>query len=724
MSRSAGRPARISVSVAGAIGRLSERKTPARFRSSATISRLVVFALSILAIGLALPATLEAQGHGVTIFKSCVSPKNTCGSDADCADPGSCSGLGICTSSGANHMNECTITLTNSDATGDNIKVLGASDNVMAFAGNQIFNDLPVSGTTGTVMGDCTVPFDPLDPCILAPNASISFLSNQYVIQPADPNPLPDQATVQVQDLCNIMPSGCNTTVNGVQFTAATDLTSGCGPGPTCTPTPTNTSTNTPTPTPTPTSTTTSTRTSTPTPTPTPSDCPTCAGPPVVVDQNVLADFNALPPTCIGDADLCAFFSFDNSGPTPDTWRAIFDLGARPLIVQSGATITTSKVGAGNNKYAPGIEIITTCTIEVEAGGAIVVESLNKPAGDIVLRADGAITIDGTVSNSVAGTNGLPGDITIATCCGDITTGRGSLIQTLGTDPGGSDINLLTCCEEGDINLFGLVMARAKAHTGGPRPDVRIVSFFGSVTIHGDTVEPQYDEYNYAGTKYDLFPGVLSWVTHSSSPGSVQIQARDNVTVLGHGDDPTPPVRQSFGAVAAGTGTSNTTGGDIDVFALLGDITGTNRAFESFGRYNSAAVIRLFAGSDIFLSRPGGNSSFNPVVDSAAFPFAGQGGTNALHAFLGLISIGPNALVSATGNTPGMNLLTACINVFNNGTVDPPDANPGDDSGACAAGPPPLFQDCSDPVFGLGGPPQGPTPTPTRTPTLTPTLPT
>jgi hypothetical protein len=423
------------------------------------------------------------------------------------------------------------------------------------------------------------------------------------------------------------------------------------------------------------------------------------------VDQNVLANFNASPPTCIGDADLCAFFDFDNSGATPDTWKAIFDLGARPLVVTNNATITTSQVGAGNNKYAPGIEIFTTCTVQVDAGASIVVESLNKPAGDILIRADGNVTVNGTISNSVAGTNGMPGDVTITTCCGDITTGRGSLIQTLGADPGGSDINLLACCEGGDIDLWGLVMARAKAHAGGPRPDVRIAAFFGGVTIHGDTVEPQYDEYNYAGTKYDLFPGVLSWVTHSSSPGSVWIQALGSVRVLGHGDDPTPPVRQSFAAVAAGTGTSNSTGGSIEVRSLAGGILGSDRAFQSFGRFHNGAVLRLWAQNDIFLTRPGPNASFNPVVDSSGGNAApASGGTNEIRSFLLSVTIGPNALVTATGATPGTNLLTSCDGVNNAGTVNPPDPNPADDLGVCDPGPPALFADCSDPIFELEPP--------------------
>jgi hypothetical protein len=202
---------------------------------------------------LAFPAESKAQSHGVSIFKTCVSPKTSCNSDQDCADPNSCTGFGICTSSGTGHMNECSITLTNSDPSLDTIRVLAAQDTVFATAGNQTFTLLPIISTSGTVSGDCTGSIDPAIGCDLAPNASVTFVSNQYTIQPTDPNPLVDQGSIQVQDQCNVNPSGCSNVPNNVQFTASTDLVSGCTPGAPCTatPTPTNTPTNTPPNTPT-----------------------------------------------------------------------------------------------------------------------------------------------------------------------------------------------------------------------------------------------------------------------------------------------------------------------------------------------------------------------------------------------------------------------------------------------------------------------------------------
>jgi hypothetical protein len=208
----------------------------------------------MLGIVLAFPAEAKAQSHGVSIFKTCVSPKTSCGSNADCADPNSCTGQGICTSSGAGHMIECSITLTNSDPSLDDITVLSAQDTVFATAGNQTFLLLPVSATTGTNSGDCTGSIDPLVGCTLDPASTVTFLSNQYVIQPTDPSPLTDQGSILVRDECNINPVGCSSVPNNVQFTASTDLVSGCTPGAPCTPTatPTNTPVNTPTPTNTP----------------------------------------------------------------------------------------------------------------------------------------------------------------------------------------------------------------------------------------------------------------------------------------------------------------------------------------------------------------------------------------------------------------------------------------------------------------------------------------
>jgi hypothetical protein len=51
------------------------------------------------------------------------------------------------------------------------------------------------------------------------------------------------------------------------------------------------------------------------------------------VDQSVTVNFNTATPTCTRDADLCAFFTYDKSGSTADSWKAIFDVGSRRVHI-------------------------------------------------------------------------------------------------------------------------------------------------------------------------------------------------------------------------------------------------------------------------------------------------------------------------------------------------------------------------------------------------------
>ena len=51
------------------------------------------------------------------------------------------------------------------------------------------------------------------------------------------------------------------------------------------------------------------------------------------MDQSVTVNFNTATPTCTRDADLCAFFTYDKSGSTADSWKAIFDVGSRRVHI-------------------------------------------------------------------------------------------------------------------------------------------------------------------------------------------------------------------------------------------------------------------------------------------------------------------------------------------------------------------------------------------------------
>jgi hypothetical protein len=335
--------------------------------------------------------------------------------------------------------------------------------------------------------------------------------------------------------------------------------------------------------------------------------------------------------------------------------------------------------------------------VVIDAGATVKVAASNQQAGDILIQSGCSQTINGKVSDEDAGTQGLPGKITIASCSGGITTGVGSLIQTLGVDPGGSDINIVSCCSAGDITLNGLVMGQAHAHvSGAPLPNIRVAAFNGSVTINGNTATPQLNDTTIGGAKFDIYPGLLSLVTSGQVPGKVEVQASGDITVRGHGSTGTGAYT-SFAAIAAGTLTSNAQGGLVDVRSTGGKITGSDRAFQSFGRYNATTGrIRLWSAGNIGLNLLGGNATFNPVVDSSAGGSPSSGGTNEIRSYAGSITVGSGAIVSAAAATPGSNLLTSCSGVTNNGTVTPADTNTGDDSGTCSpATPAPLYSSCS-----------------------------
>ncbi|OHA03023.1 MAG: hypothetical protein A3B29_02930 [Candidatus Sungbacteria bacterium RIFCSPLOWO2_01_FULL_51_34] len=422
----------------------------------------------------------------------------------------------------------------------------------------------------------------------------------------------------------------------------------------------------------------------------------------VVVDENVIVNFNPVIPVCSGDADLCSLFTYSKTGATPDTWKAIFDLGGKALRVVSGNTITVKSVGIGNNQKTPGISIMSTCTVMVEYGANIFVTSLNQKAGDILIRANGAVGVNGIVRNQVAGTNGLPGKVTVASMCGNVTEGATGLIQVLGVDPGGNDINLLAC-GSGDVTTNGLVMSRAKAHGTGSRPNINVAAFDGAVTINANIAHPLFDEYNYGGARYDLWGGLLSWVTHNMNPGTVKVQAKKQITVNGHGTDPTAPARHSFGAIAAYAGTSGQRGGVVDIRSLDSTIMGSDRAFDVAGRYNGGAnpaKIALRAAANIILQRLGANANFGPVVNASAGGGGSSGGVNEIRSYQGGITAGTNAVVSAdatgTGSVDGQNILTSCAGLTLGGTVVPADGVSGDNSGTCGTlHPAPHFQSCA-----------------------------
>jgi slime mold repeat-containing protein len=209
----------------------------------ATILRCLGLALIVLGVFVLVPAAAQAQpactpgNHGVSIFKSCVSPKNKCATDADCADTDQCNGIEQCATEEAAGSNvvECTISLGNPTTHCDNITLTEAADTITNATGPGLSSStIQIVGTsTGVVSGTCTAGTDlgGAVTCTIAPGGMVSFLANYYTVVATDPSPLSDQATITVADTCSASPSGCSTTPNNVQFTASTTTVSGCSAG-------------------------------------------------------------------------------------------------------------------------------------------------------------------------------------------------------------------------------------------------------------------------------------------------------------------------------------------------------------------------------------------------------------------------------------------------------------------------------------------------------------
>ncbi len=206
---------------------------------------------ALLIAGAVLPSRSDAQcNHGVSVFKTCESPKRTCTSNADCNDQNECTD-DVCDTVGLSNLTNCVLTLAHADTCGDRTKVTEAFD-TQDVGGDNVrvpaVGNLPIDAINGNAV--CCA--GPALPCFVAPAGdagviansatgcgnlalpgaaiagSVLFRQNTYVIQANDPNPLPDQGTFRVQDLCNAGAPGCSMVSNILQFTAATDLVTGC----------------------------------------------------------------------------------------------------------------------------------------------------------------------------------------------------------------------------------------------------------------------------------------------------------------------------------------------------------------------------------------------------------------------------------------------------------------------------------------------------------------
>jgi hypothetical protein len=204
-------------------------------RKLATILRCTGLTLLVLGVLVLLPATASAASHLITIGKSCISPKNTCATAADCTDGNECTSDVCSTDPTANpptNFTDCTIIILNPATHADNIDVTEACDTVSGGVQDCTIltsSSLDGGGTAssdpdcaaGTNLGGGTT-------CTLLPGQEVDFHSSQLIPSGSPLGALPDQADVTVVDTCSGSPTGCSSTPNNEQIPASTNVVSGC----------------------------------------------------------------------------------------------------------------------------------------------------------------------------------------------------------------------------------------------------------------------------------------------------------------------------------------------------------------------------------------------------------------------------------------------------------------------------------------------------------------
>lgn len=379
-----------------------------------------------------------------------------------------------------------------------------------------------------------------------------------------------------------------------------------------------------------------------------------------------------------------------------ENWYVQIDAGADHILVKDGVTVQTQRyygkaARPTSDDPTPGITMLTTCHITVEGdqdlsngnqgGGKIIVQSHNDEAGDLILKANGTIIVDGTLGNGVSGTLGLPGTIDVLSKCADILVGPTGRIEVIGQDPGGGRINIVAgevladCgCNKGvggDIVIEGLVQAHSKGPSEASMPTINVVAFDGKITIDGNNrfgLE--------AGTKTPVTSGVHVFNRHNPVGGKINIQAAQDIDVIGNTIiDALHPNR---GAISGNKKATNGRGnaGTLEMVSVYGSIHLTDRAIDFENRFNQLSRITLLAAQDIAISvtaaMNAGAIDASKVVVDARGGNAGTGGTICMHAGQN-IDVGAMAKVLATaaGGTNGSVKLTADDTFTNDGEVSP-----------------------------------------------------
>src|SRR2546426_7883450 len=196
---------------------------------------LGVAIVALLVTAVAPAPSHAACRHGASISKTCQSPRRQCTTDAFCDDANPCTD-DHCNLAESN-VTDCLITLGDADTCGDTLQVNEGFD-VQDFGGDNVRVPAVGSLPVDSVDDNAVCCPGPSVPCLVGPAGStfsttvmcggsptvltlpglgtagsVTFRQNTYVIQTNDPDPLPDQGNVRVQDLCNAGASGCSTGV-------------------------------------------------------------------------------------------------------------------------------------------------------------------------------------------------------------------------------------------------------------------------------------------------------------------------------------------------------------------------------------------------------------------------------------------------------------------------------------------------------------------------------
>jgi len=196
-------------------------------RKSKSARLLLSFALvfGVMLFVNAIPAFAQ-NFHGVGIAKQCRTIRD-CDSAAECPGAAECTDA-VCDTTLPN-TTQCDIRVSNQDDFGDTIRIVNSSDTTAGVT-NTPLPIVSVSGATNCVVGAFVA-------CNIGVGGVVVFRDSGVNPIVGDPNvvngQLPDTATIRIQDLCDSpTTTGCSTSENNVNFSAASTVVPSCSTAP------------------------------------------------------------------------------------------------------------------------------------------------------------------------------------------------------------------------------------------------------------------------------------------------------------------------------------------------------------------------------------------------------------------------------------------------------------------------------------------------------------